>query len=218
MKTDNQIQEDVREQIKWDARISASDVGVTVQDGITTLFGTCPHYIEKMAAEEAAQKVGGVKAVVNEIKVSFLNFSFKENDQKIVNAAIDALFWDYEVPEGIKISVADGKVTLRGVTDWEFQKEAAKNAVKSLKGVSDVINEITIREKVMVPDVQTRIEAALKRSAEKDSKNIKVKLNGNRVTLSGTVHSLAEKEDARWAAFSAAGVVGVDNNLSVSSY
>lgn len=218
MKTDNQIQQDVSEQLKWDVRVTASEVGVTVKDGIVTLSGTSPHYIEKLAAEESTQKVGGVRAVANEIKVSFFNLSFKKDDRQIAEAAVDALLWDYEVPDGIKVSVSDGRVTLKGSTEWAFQKEAAKNAVKSLIGVKDVNNEILIKSKAQAPDVKSRIEAALKRSAEKDGKNIKVKIHGDRVTLSGNVHSVAEKEDACWAAFCAPGIIGVDNELSVSAF
>ncbi len=218
MKTDNQIQQDVRDELKWDARTTASEIGVTVKDGIVSLNGTTGHYVQKTAAEEAAQRVAGVRAITNEIKVKFFDFSFKRNDQDIAEAAINALKWDYSVPEGIKVSVSDGAVTLKGKVEWDYQKEAAKNCVKSLMGVNDVSNEIEIKSNVQPADIKTRIQAAFKRSADTESEGIDVAVDGAKVTLSGSVHSMAEKNDARWAAYFAPGITKVDNNLSISSY
>lgn len=218
MKTDNQIQQDVRDELKWDARTTASEVGVTVKDGIVNLNGTTSHYIQKTAAAEAAQRVAGVRAVTNEIKVKFFDFSFKRNDQDIAEAAINALKWDYQVPDGVKVVVSDGVVKLSGKVEWAYQMEAAKNCVKSLHGVSNVVNEIELKSSTEPTDIKTRIEAAFKRSAETDSQGINVAVDGSRVTLSGNVHSMAEKDDARWAAYCAPGITRVDNNLSVSAY
>ncbi len=216
MKTDNQIQQDVREELKWDARTTASEIGVTVKEGIVSLNGTTAHYVQKTAAEEAAQRVAGVRAVTNEIKVHFLNFSFKRTDTDIAEAAINALKWHWEVPEGIKVSVSEGNVTLRGQVEWAYQKEAAKNCVKSLMGVSNVNNEIELKSSVQPADIKTRIEAAFKRSADTDSKGIDVAVDGGRVTLNGSVHSMAEKNDALWAAYCAPGITSVENNLNIS--
>ena len=218
MKTDNEIQQDVRDELKWDARTTASEIGVTVKDGIVNLNGTTGHYVQKTAAEEAAQRVAGVRAVTNEIKVKFFDLSFKRTDQDIAEAAINALKWDYQVPEGIKVSVSDGAVTLKGKVEWDYQKEAAKDCVKSLMGVSDVSNEIEIKASVQPADIKKRIEAAFKRSADTESKGINVDVDGAKVTLTGSVHSMSEKYDARWAAYCAPGVNKVDNNLNVSTY
>jgi osmotically-inducible protein OsmY len=219
MKSDNDIQQDVRDEIKWDARTTASDIGVTVKDGVVSLSGTTGHFIQKTAAEEAAQRVAGVRAVANEIKVKFFDFSFKRNDQDIAEAALNALRWEYQVPEkNIKVSVSDGAVTLRGHVEWAYQREAACDCVRSLHGVTDVINEIDIKPSLHPSDIKARIEAAFRRSADADSKAISVSVSGNRVTLSGNVHSMAEKDDAGWSALCAPGVSTVDNNLSVSAH
>jgi osmotically-inducible protein OsmY len=215
MKTDSEIQQDVQEEIKWDARITASEIGVSVKDGIVSLNGSTGHYIQKTAAEEAAQRVFGVRAVTNEIKVNFLDFSFNRSDQDIAETAIKALNWTYQVPEGIKISVSDGTITLKGEVEWAYQKEAAKNCVKSLMGVRHVNNEIKLTSHIKPADVKSRIEAALRRSADMESKGIKVAVDGSTVTLSGSVHSMAEKDDARWAAYCAPGITCVNNNLSI---
>ena len=218
MKTDNEIQQDVRDELKWDARTTASEVGVTVKDGIVSLNGKTAHYIQKEAVEEAAQRVSGVRAVTNEIKVSLFDISFKRNDTDIAEAAINALKWNYEAPAGIKVSVSDGNVTLKGEVEWSYQKEVAQNCVKSLMGVKNVTNEIEIKASVQPADIKTRIEAAFKRSADTESKGINVDVDGSKVTLSGSVHSMAEKNDARWAAYFAPGISKVDNNLNVSNY
>ena len=216
MKTDTQLQQDVRDEIRWDARVTPTDIGVSVKDGVVTLNGKAPHYMEKTAAEEAAQRVCGVRAVANEIQVKFFDDSFKGSDEEIAEAAINALKWSYGVPDGIKVSVAQGCITLKGKAEWAYQKEAARSAVKSLMGVNDVINEVVIKSVIEPSDIKTRIEAAFKRSAESEGKGISVEVNGDRVTLTGSVHSIAEKDDARWAAFCAPGISKVDNNLRVN--
>jgi len=218
MKTDNEIQQDVRDELKWDARTTASEIGVTVKDGIVSLNGTTGHYIQKVAAEEATQRVAGVRAVTNEIKVSLFDISLKRNDNDIAEAAVNALQWNYEAPAGVKVSVSDGKVTLKGKVEWSYQKEVAENCVKSLRGVKNVSNEIEIKSNIQPSDIKTRIEAAFKRSADTESEGINVAVDGTKVTLSGNVHSMAEKNDARWAAYFAPGISSVDNNLNVSNY
>ena len=217
MKTDTQMQIDVRDELRWDARVTPTDIGVMVKDGVVTLTGDAPHFVEKKAAEEAAQRVNGVRAVANEIKVKFLDYSTERSDQDIGEAAISALKWSYEAPSDVRVSVSNGAVTLKGTAEWNYQRNAAKAAVMSLAGVSDVINEIILEAKVQPSDVKARIEAALKRSAVSEGDGITVEVKRNQVTLKGKVHSLTEKEDVRWAAYLAPGVTQVDNQLNVAS-
>ena len=217
MKTDTQIQQDVRDELKWDARVTPTDIGVSVKEGVVTLNGKAPHFMEKTAAEDAAQRVSGVRAVVNEIKVMFFDSSSQRSDQDIAEAALNVLKWNYDVPLDIKVSVSNGSITLKGNAEWAFERDAAAKAVRSLMGVSDVFNEIVIKSKLQPTDIKTRIEAAFKRSAESEGKSISVAVNGDRVTLTGTVHSLSEKDDAGFAAYCAPGVSLVDNYLSVAA-
>jgi len=217
MKTDTRIQQDVRDELKWDARVTPTDIGVSVKEGLVTLSGQAPHFMEKTAAEEAAQRVSGVRAVANEITVMFFDSSSQRSDHEIAEAALNALKWNYEVPHDIKVSVSNGCITLKGKAEWAFERDAAADAVRSLMGVSDVFNLIEIKAKIQPTDIKTRIEAALKRSAESEGKGISVSVSGDHVTLTGTVHSLTEKEDARWAAYCAPGVSHVDNYLNVAA-
>ena len=211
-KNDSQIQQDVLNELKSDPSVTATEVSVTASNGIVTLRGTVPHYYEKSTAENAAQRVGGVRAVCDEIKVDLVT-AYERDDQQIAEAALNALKWSYAVPEGVQVTVEKGWVTLKGVAEWDYERNAARTAVSQLMGVCGVSNNITLKPKVEASDIKTRIEGALKRFAEDEGRNIKVKVDGNQVTLSGSVHSLSEIEDARAAAWNAPGVLSVKNDL-----
>ncbi len=211
-KTDLQIQKDVVNELKWDPSVIPQRISVTVNDGIVTLNGSVPHYLDKVGAEKAAHRVGGVRAVADEVEVK-MNESYERSDEDIAKAALDALEWNYQVPEGIKVTVDDGWVTLIGETEWDYQREAAKETVGQLMGVCGVYNEIALKSKVQPGDIKTRIEDALKRTAESEGRKIQVTVSGDQVTLSGDVHSFSDIEDARFAAWSAPGVMKVENNL-----
>jgi osmotically-inducible protein OsmY len=200
-KTDAKIQDDVMTELKWDPRINSNQVTVTVQDGIASLFGSVPHYFEKNIASEAAQKVGGVRAVANELEVTLLG-SYERTDSDIAQAAINGLEWSYyQVPKAVKVAVEKGWIILSGETDWDYQRKGAANIVGSLMGVRGVSNNISIKSQVKSEDVKASIENALKRSAENEAHNISVGINGNQVTLTGSVHSFSEiKNDLNFAA------------------
>lgn len=214
-KSDSQIQEDVKNEFQWDPSVSDSKIAITVNDGIVTLRGSVPHYFEKKNAEMIAQRVGGVRAVADEIEVNLLNIHTK-TDEDIAKAAIHAMDWNYQIPEGIKISVDKGWVTLRGETTWAFQKRAAAQSVEKLNGVRGISNEITIITRVQTSDVKTRIEDALKRTAVREGRKINVAIQGSSVTLTGNVHSNYEIGDAGLAAWNAPGVLKVENNLKLT--
>lgn len=214
-KKDVQIQRDVLNELKWDPSVTATDITVTVHDGIATLRGTVPHYFDKSSAEQAARRVGGVRAVADELEVD-LKDAYERSDEDIARTALNALDWNYSVPKGIKVTVEDGWVTLTGEVEWDYQRNAARNSVSELMGVCGVSNNITIKPKAQPTDVKTRIEDALKRSAENEGRNISVTVDDDRVILAGKVHSFSEVEDAGLAAWNAPGVRAVENNLQIS--
>ncbi len=214
-KTDSQIQQDVINEIKWDPSVTSSQLIVTANDGIVTLRGSVPHFYEKSLAEDAAQRVGGVRAVADEIEVNLIG-AYNRSDEQIAQSALSALEWSYSVPQDIKVTVEKGWITLKGECDWDYQRTAAKNAVSQLMGVCGVTNNIAIKSKILPSDVKSRIEEALKRSAEAEGRKISVSVNGDKATLSGNVHSFAELEDARHAAWMAPGIMSVENNLKIS--
>ena len=212
-KSDSDVKRDVTNEIFWDPSVTSAHIKVVASGGIVTLSGSVPHYSEKVAAEQAAERVGGVKAVADELVVKGV---FDKSDEEIAQAALNAMKWNYSVPNDIKVSVDKGWITLRGEVEWDYQRNAAKYAVTELLGVNGVTNSITMKSKVLASDVKTCIEEALKRSAENEGKNIGVLVKGDRVTLTGKVTSISESDDARLAAWMAPGIMTVENNLTIS--
>ncbi len=215
MKTDAQIKRDVQDELIWEPSIDETRIGVSVEDGVVTLSGEVDSYAKKIAAEKAAKRVRGVRAVAEDIIVNY-GMEEEKTDTEIAKAVVNALQWHASVPEDSVIpKVENGWVYLSGQVRWGYQKESAKNAIKDLSGVKGVINSITISQGVEPLEVKKRIKEAFERSADLEARGIKVLTEGHTVTLEGTVHSLKEKEEAERTAFNAPGVYDVKNNLVV---
>jgi osmotically-inducible protein OsmY len=217
MWTDNDIQQDVLDEFVWDPEIEGPDVGVEVDDGVVTLTGTVDSYLIKMAAEKAAQRVEGVRAVANGLSI---RGPYTHNDTDIAKAAADALEANHQVPpDRVEVTVQNGKVTLRGEVNWSYQSNAAASSVRYLRGVRDVINLIQVKQpKASATEVQSGIERALLRAAEVDADRIRVRVDDGNVRLSGTVRSWPEKQEAGYAAWRAKGVTTVTNDIAVRPY
>ncbi|HCS64825.1 MAG TPA: OsmY domain-containing protein [Cellvibrio sp.] len=217
MKSDSQIQADVMQELIWDPRVSHEHIGVAVTDGIVALSGAVPSYIEKSAAERAAQRVAGVKAVVEKIEVKLPSLHEKD-DQDIAEAVLNSFLWNVEIPDKlIKVSVEKGWVKLTGEVEWNYQRNAAEKIVRGLTGVKGVSNNISLKTREVKADVvRQKIEDALKREAIQEAKKINVMIDGGTVTLSGKVHSFSEMNDAKLAVWSAPGVTKIDNRLHVA--
>jgi osmotically-inducible protein OsmY len=216
-RTDEQIQRDVAEELKWDARLQPNEIGVIVKDGVVTLTGWVDNFIKKWAAERAALRVNGVRAVANDIEVR-LPGSAERPDPDIAAAATRALKWDAQIPDDrVKVTVSNGWLTLEGEVEWEYQKRAADRAVRGLSGVRGLSNLISVRPRTRPSpeEVKRQIEKALTRSAETDAQRITVDVVGDRVILSGAVRSWAERREAEQAAWSAPGVSEVDNHIVI---
>jgi osmotically-inducible protein OsmY len=215
MKSDAQLKRDVESELEWDPSINATHVGVTVEAGVVTLSGHLDTFAEKYAAERAAQRVEGVKAVAVELDVR-LGVGSQRTDAEIAVAAESALQWNTLVPEErIKVMVEKGWITLSGEVDWDYQRNHAFKAVRSLLGVVGVSNDITLKPQVTPANVSARIQGALQRQAEREAKGIEILVRGHTVTLKGKVHSWAERSAAQGAAWSAPGITSVVNELHV---
>jgi osmotically-inducible protein OsmY len=215
MKTDSQLQQDVMAELKWEPSVHATQVGVEVKDGVVTLVGEVGTYAEKWDAERAAQRVNGVKALAIELKVKLAQFG-ERTDSDIAKSAKNILSWTGSLPtDAIKVLVEGGWLTLSGEVEWQYQRQAAADSVRNLLGVTGVSNQIAIKPAVSASVVKSDIEAALKRSATADSKTIAVSVKGADVTLTGTVHSWAERDLATHSAWGSAGVLKVIDKLSI---
>jgi osmotically-inducible protein OsmY len=215
-RTDTQIQADVLAELKWEPRLNPSEVGVIVKDGVVSLTGWVDSYTKRWAAEDAAHRVRGVKAVANDIEVR-LTSTDERTDQDIAKAVARALEWDAFVPlEKLDVTVSKGWVTLKGEVEWNYQKQDAERVVRRLQGVKGVSNLIAVRPRTTPAELKNKIEQALVRSAELDAKNITVDVDGSKVILKGTVRSWAEKQEAERQAWAAPGVTSVDNRITIS--
>jgi osmotically-inducible protein OsmY len=216
IRTDEEIQTDVLEELQWDTRVQPNEIVVAVKDGIITLTGWVDLYLKKIAAQEAARRVRGVKAVVNDIEER-LPSSAERTDADLAASVLNVLRWDAAIPTGtLDVTVSQGWVTLKGEVDHGFQKRAALRAICRLSGVKGINNLMVVKPRVLPSDLKQQIERALLRNAETDARNITVEMEGSRVILRGTVRSYAEKQAAEESAcWSAPGVTEVDNLLIV---
>jgi osmotically-inducible protein OsmY len=214
-RTDDEIQRDITEELKYDPTFQGDDIAVSVRDGVVTLAGYTKSYMDKWQAERVVSRIKGVRAVANDLEVRLASSS-ERPDPEIARAAIDALKWNVSVPaDRIKVKVEKGWVTLEGEVDWYFQKEAAERAVRPITGVKGVTNLVTVRVRPAASDVKKKITDALERGAEFDAGRITVEVSGNKAILRGTVRSFAERRDAERAAYNAPGVTEVENHLLV---
>jgi osmotically-inducible protein OsmY len=215
MSSDNQLQQAVLAELKWEPSVTAAHIGVAANAGVVTLSGHVGSFAEKLAAEAAARRVKGVKALAEEIEV-LLPFATKKTDEEIATAALDRLAWDVSVPnDAVKVKVERGRITLTGQVDWQYQRQAAEHDVRGLYGVVGASNQITINPKVNTSNINDDIMHALHRSWFFDPKTINVSADEGEVRLSGTVRSWHERQVAAATAWAAPGVTDVVNDIVI---
>lgn len=217
MNTDHQLRLRVEEELDWEPSLGAATLYVQVHDGIVILSGEVSTYAKKLTAENAVKRVAGVKMVVSELKVS-LPVSDLRTDEFITQAVLDTIKWHCELDERkIAVKVDNGTVYLEGQVEWAYQRDVAGKAVMNISGVKKVNNYLTVKPRMTGADLKDRINAALLRSATVDASRIQVALQDHKAILTGTVRSIAEKEDAEKAVWAAPGIVLVENQLQIES-
>ena len=217
MKTDLEIQEDVAEELSFDPSVDAALIGVAAKDGVVTLTGKVPSYAGKIAAEKAAKRVGGVKAIAQDIEVELPAFQ-QRNDTEIAAAALNALDWEITLPkDAITVRVENGWVTLEGRLGWQFLKENAERAVRNLIGVKGVSDLITVTPHSSVAgDVREKIRKTFERSAGINANRVIIEMQNDTVKLYGSVRSWTEHDDVVRATYSVPGVAKVENHTLVN--
>jgi len=216
MRSDSDIKRDVEAELESDPSIDATDIAVAVKNGVVTLSGFVPKFMDKLEAEAAAKRVAGVVGLANDLEVR-LPLSDKRPDPEIARDAVAAV--KTQLPfswQQIKVIVDKGWVTLEGQVEWNYQREEAERAVRRVKGVTGVINTIQLKPRVEPSEIKRKIEEAFRRSAEIDASRITVETNGGEVVLRGTVRSWAERQEAERAAWKAPGVTRVVNQIAIA--
>jgi osmotically-inducible protein OsmY len=212
---DRTLRQQVIDELDWEPTVDAANIGVAANNGVVTLTGHVPSYAQLIAAEAAVRRVKGVQAIAQEIEVRFAGAA-SHSDEDIANRAVLLLKWSAEIPkEAIQVKVAKGWISLTGEVEWQYQRQAAEDSVRSLTGVKGVSNLIVVRPRVVAQDVGRAIEAALKRDARVEAQAIKVIVKDGKVRLEGRVRSWHEREAAERAAWAAPGVEAVEDHLVI---
>ena len=216
LKPDSQLKTEVVAELAWDPAVKETAIGVAVKDGVVTLTGHLDTYAEKDMAMRAVRRVAGVKAIAVEIDVK-LSAKHVRSDTDIATACERAIQWSTLVPQdAIRMTVDHGWVTLQGEVEWDYQRRSVESAVRPQMGVTGVSNQIKLRARPQVADLERRIEEALKRQALREAQQVHVAVVGNTVKLTGTVHSWHERDAVQGIAWSAPGVQAVSNELRIA--
>jgi osmotically-inducible protein OsmY len=211
--TDIRVRDAVMRQLEWDPRVEASAIGVAAANGSVTLTGFIDTYAGKLAAERAAKRVHGVRAVANDIDV---RLRLERTDPDIAKDAALALALRSSIPETVQAAVHSARVTLTGKVNWLFQKYDAEKAVRHIRGVRAVLNHIDVQPHPTTRDVRRSIVHALHQNADVDAGHIGVTIVEGRATLTGTVRTWLQRDAVERAAGDVPGVTFVDNRLTVA--
>jgi len=154
---------DVIEELKWKTSVNAAHIGVTVKNDVVTPTGHVPSYAKKFAAERAANRVSGVRAVANALAIK-LPVSHRRTDEDIAIAAANAPKSIDAVPaDEIELRAGNGWVNLESEVEWNYQKIAAETAIRNLSGVTDVTNSIGVKPSASPIELKAGIEEAPRR-------------------------------------------------------
>jgi len=215
-RSNKDLRKRVLDELDWEPSLDSADIGVAVKEGVVTLSGHVPSYAQKRTAERTVLRLSGVKGIANDIEVR-LPSEHKRSDADLAQAAIDALGRNVQIPmDTVKVKVDDAWITLEGVVDWNYQRKRAERTLRFLMGVKGVTNHLRVKERATPGDLRQRIKRALERRIDEEANRISVSVEGDTITLSGTVPSWTDRNDIEDAVWAAPGVTKVKNKLTVS--
>ena len=217
MSGDNELQQKIVQELEWDPSVDARHITVAVKNGIVTLGGYVEQFSDKTHAERAVERINGVLAVIDQVELELPGVSHR-NDLDIVESALTAMKLNVLIPKDrLKIIAQNGWITLEGSVDWQYQRMAAEDTVRTIRGIKGISNKISIQAEGLKADIKDKIRGALVRNAQLDSTQIDIDISGNKATLSGHVRSWSEKHQAEAATWSAPGIAAVENNIVIAS-
>ena len=212
---DSELQDLVHQELRWERGLDPSSITVEVRQRCVTLCGSVRSSPEKVSAEQAASRVPHVQRVVNQVSVD-LPPGNEVSDAALLDEVTRVLGWDALVPaERVHAVVDEGCVTLRGEVDWDHQRIAVEQAVTPLIGVKAVENHLTVRPKWTTGELRPEVTASVRHHRELHTQHVRVEAQCGMVVLRGHVPSLAERSAVERVAWSAPGVVGVVNELTI---
>ena len=209
MRSDSDIKRDVEDELRWNPNVDSTDIAVAIKNGVVTLTGFVRSFAHKFAAESAAKRVAGVVGLANDLEVRLPGADERPDPEIARDVVAELKTW---LPEVVK----NGRVTLEGEVEWNYQREYAERALRWIKGVKGVSNLIRLKPQVTPTEIKHKIEEAFRRSALIDANRVAVEASGGEVVLRGTVRFWAERQEAKRAAWAAPGVIRVDNRITVS--
>jgi osmotically-inducible protein OsmY len=136
------LREAVVSELAADPSVRDIEMGVVVEDGVVTLTGHVESLRARIAAERAVKRVDGVRSIANDLLVKQLG---ERTDTEIAREALHRLRNNVSVPPEVQAVVSNGCITLDGTVSWMYQRVAAENAIRHLRGVKSISNEITLR-------------------------------------------------------------------------
>jgi osmotically-inducible protein OsmY len=216
MRSDDDIKRHVEAELKWDPGVDSTDIGVAVNQGVVTLSGFVRSFAHKLAAERAAKRVAGVVGLANHLEIQLPGADQRPDPEIARDAVAELKKWLPDAWRHVRPVVEDGRVTLEGEVEWNFQRDYAERALHWIAGITGISNSIRLRPRVAAAEVRHNIEEAFRRNAQIDANRVMVEANGGEVILRGTVRSWAERQEAERVAWAAPGAIRVDNQITVS--